>query len=169
MEEETKLAPDFRLVAIDETRYWSEEITKHTGRIAAVYLINFAEVTHCCEITPSYWAEFVCNIFENYFREPDGYNSGTPVWDDDAFDDDPELKARSEAIEAASGPYGQLEYENGGEPGSYYHCHGIDKLKKSAPIEIDDDSDDPARDAMEGVQEYMANGEDWADLAPWAE
>lgn len=165
---EQKLAPDFRLVAIDETRNWAEDITQHTGRIAGVYLINFAEVTHCCEITPSYWAEFVCNIFEHDFREPDGYDSGKPIWDDSAFEGDPEYKTRSEAIEAAKRePYISLQYENGGEDGSYFHCHSIDGLKKSAPVEIDPESDNPARDAMEGVQEYMANGEDWADLAPW--
>lgn len=165
--EDKKFAPDFRLVAIDETSNWAEDITRHTGRIAGVYLINFAEVTHCCEITPSYWAEFVCNIFENYFREPDGYDSGTPIWDDSAFEGDPELEARSKAIEAAADPFVQLQYENGGVEGSYYHCHAIDGLKKSAPVEVDPESDDPARDAMEGVQEYMANGEEWADLAPW--
>lgn len=168
MEEEKKIKPDFRVVAIDETHNWDEAITAITGRIAGIYLINFAEVTHICDLTGSYWAEFICNITENYIREPDGYDGGKPIWDSDWEEDaDPADVARSKALEAAwGGSFYGLTYENSGEPGMYI-SERTTFAKRSAPVEVDPDSDDPARDALESVQEYMANGEEWADLAPW--
>lgn len=41
-------------VMIDETEYWSEEIQKAAGKVYQYYIFNPAEVTYCCEITPSY-------------------------------------------------------------------------------------------------------------------
>ena len=45
------------LVAIDETEDWLDEITDFTGRIYTQYVFNPDEVTHCCEVTPSYYLQ----------------------------------------------------------------------------------------------------------------
>ena len=45
---------DFRLVAIEETRNWREDIANACGRIFEVYLYNKNEHTYCCELAPSY-------------------------------------------------------------------------------------------------------------------
>ena len=45
---------DFRLVAIEETRNWREDIAAACGRIFGVYLYNKNEHTYCCELAPSY-------------------------------------------------------------------------------------------------------------------
>lgn len=174
------IPPRYRVVAIDETSNWADSIIAQTGRIAGVYIVNFAEVTHLCSLTGAYWAEFVCNITENYIREPDGYNSGVPIWDQEFITDEPEAYARSVALlEAWGEKYYGLAYENGGEPGMY-----IERLAEPDGDLIDvvdagwgedpDETDDPdeyrsQRDkaAQEAVQEYMSNGVDWSDIAPW--
>jgi hypothetical protein len=66
--------PDFRVIAVEETRNWDPKIIEHTGRMAGIYLVNFAEIVHICDFTGSYYAKFICNISENYVREPDGYD-----------------------------------------------------------------------------------------------
>jgi hypothetical protein len=43
------------IVAIDETHYLSDETRVKTGKYWTLYVLNSAEATHCCEITPSYW------------------------------------------------------------------------------------------------------------------
>jgi hypothetical protein len=161
---------DFRVVAIDETHNWDEAITAITGRIAGIYLIDFGTVTHLCSLDGSYWAEFVCNVPEHYIREPDGYDGGKPIWDDEWAAEHPEDFARSKAlVEAWNGPFYGLTYEGGNES-SHYISERATFRKRSEPMDgIDPDSDDPARDAMEGVQEHMANGEEWEDLLPWKE
>ena len=45
---------DFRLVKIDETKHWREDIAVACGRIFGVYLYNKNEHSYCCELTPSY-------------------------------------------------------------------------------------------------------------------
>ena len=45
---------DFRLVAIEETRNWREDIANACGRIFGVYMYNANEHTFCCELAPSY-------------------------------------------------------------------------------------------------------------------
>ena len=45
---------NFKVVAIDQTRHWDEQLQKLAGKIEAVYLVDCAFVTHCCELTPSY-------------------------------------------------------------------------------------------------------------------
>lgn len=175
--------PRYRVIAIDESSYWANEITAITGRIAGVYVVNFAELTHCASLRGSYWAEFVCNITEHYVREPDGYENGKPVWDSDFATDSPDDYARSVALcEAWHGPFHGLTYENGGETGSYID-EGLKEPENSLidvveagwtenPADMSDDDADAYRQqrdaaAMEAAQEYMANGEDWASIAPW--
>lgn len=177
------IAPRYRVIAIDETRNWADAITAITGRIAGVYVVNFAEVTHLCSLSGSYWAEFVCNITEHYVREPDGYDNGAPIWDMDWAAESPEDFARSKALcEAWNGPFYGLTYENSGEPGMYIAGTFPESEGDLIDLEGAGWTDDPSamegedadkyrreRDqaAMEAVAEYMANGEEWSDLAPW--
>lgn len=51
---DTLLKSDIRVVAIDETRHWSQSIQDACGKIETVYMYDTAVQTHCCEITPSY-------------------------------------------------------------------------------------------------------------------
>lgn len=178
-----KIAPRYRVVAIDETDNWDPAITAITGRIAGVYIINFAEVTHICSLRGSYWAEFVCNITEHYIREPDGYRGSEPIWDMDFAAEYPEDHARSVALAAAwGGPFYGLTYENGGESGMYVDegfpepdgdlidVEGAGWDENPADMEPEDaERYRRERDqaAYEAASEYMANGEDWSDIAPW--
>jgi hypothetical protein len=171
------IAPRYRVIAIDETQHWNHKITAITGRIAGVYIVNFAEMTHICSLRGSYWAEFVCNITEHYIREPDGHDGGDSIWPDDDAESDG--VARGKALEAVwNGPFYGLQYE-GGE--SCYIDEGFPEptgdlidVASAGWDENPDDTSDPdeyrqQRDqaAQEAVAEYMANGEEWEDIAPW--
>lgn len=175
------IPPRYRVIAIDETENWDAAITAITGRIAGIYIVNFAEVTHICSLRGSYWAEFVCNITEHYIREPDYYNAGVAMYEEA---DDFEGVARGKALAAIwKGPFYGIAYEGGNES-SMYLDEGFPEPDNSL-IDIATDSDwneNPAemtaedaeeyrrqRDnaAQEAVSEYMANGEEWDDIAPW--
>lgn len=43
------------LIALDETKDWTESIQEKAGKLYTVYLYNPNEKTHYCEITPSYY------------------------------------------------------------------------------------------------------------------
>lgn len=45
---------DIRVVAIDDTNEWHEDTQKAGGKIKTVYYFDASQITHCCEITPSY-------------------------------------------------------------------------------------------------------------------
>ena len=45
---------DFKLVAIDETTHWREDIATACGKIVGVYMYNKNEHTFLCELAPSY-------------------------------------------------------------------------------------------------------------------
>ena len=42
------------ILLLDETEYWRSDIQKACKKIFGVYLYSPDEVTHCCELTPSY-------------------------------------------------------------------------------------------------------------------
>lgn len=45
----------FKIVVLNETNYWSEEMqAKAGGAIFRAYLYDATRIVHCCEITPSY-------------------------------------------------------------------------------------------------------------------
>ena len=46
-------------VRLNETKFLSEEAAKNCGTYWGLYIFNPAEVTFCCEITPSHWLECV--------------------------------------------------------------------------------------------------------------
>lgn len=45
---------NLRIVALDETHFWSDEIRAKVGRIWGLYLYDANRQVHCCELTPSY-------------------------------------------------------------------------------------------------------------------
>jgi hypothetical protein len=49
-----RIATHFKLVSIDETQYWSDEIVKEAGKIEQVYLFDESTCVNLCEITPSF-------------------------------------------------------------------------------------------------------------------
>lgn len=51
--------PDFWLVKIDESEYWTDSIRQRVKRVWSVYLLDASRHTHLCELAPSYWLEFV--------------------------------------------------------------------------------------------------------------
>lgn len=178
------IPPRYRVVAIDETSNWADDVTAIVGRIAGIYVINFAESVHLCSLEGSYWAEFICNITEHPYREPDGYNCGQPIWDMQWAAENPEEFERSKALLAAYGkPCYGLEYDNGGESGMYVSGRfpePQDSLIDLTGAGWDDDPDTMSPDdaekyrrerdeaAYEAAREYMSNGEDWQSIAPWA-
>lgn len=49
------MKPDYRVVAIDESAHCSPAfLAQCGGKVWATYVYNAAEVTYCCELTPSY-------------------------------------------------------------------------------------------------------------------
>jgi hypothetical protein len=44
---------DIRLVAIDETSYWRDDIAQAAGQLWGVYVYDAHDRTYCCELTPS--------------------------------------------------------------------------------------------------------------------
>lgn len=46
-------------VEINETNYLCDRLKEKVGAYYGVYLIDKSEVTHCCELEPSYWLEAV--------------------------------------------------------------------------------------------------------------
>lgn len=177
---------DFRVFAIDETDNWPDDVTAITGKIAGVYVANFADVIHIASFRGSIWAEFVCNITKHYIREPDGYRGKEPYWEDIEPDDwlvtSGTIERSKALVKAWNGPFHGLTYEGANES-SHYLDEGFSPAK-SSPIDMascgwddwsdcttDDDReafrDQRQKAAMEAVQEYMSNGEEWDDLAPW--
>ena len=177
------IKPDYRVIAVDETHCWDESITAITGRIAGVYVVNFAELHHICSLSGSYEARFLRNITERYIREPDGYEAGEPIWPDDM---DPDDLARSQALVAAwNGPFYGLANENAGEEWAYFDERSLDaskgsKIDMEAAGWADEDSFDGWTDeqrqayrkggddaAFDAALEYERNGEEWEENAPW--
>lgn len=52
-----KVRTDFRLVALDTTEYWSDEIKTAAGRIIEVFVVNANLHTHICSLSPSLWLD----------------------------------------------------------------------------------------------------------------
>ena len=54
---EPSLREDWCYVGLDETSHWRfpAALAPHVAAVITVYAYNRAELTHCCELTPSYW------------------------------------------------------------------------------------------------------------------
>lgn len=63
---------EFRLIAFDETSFWSE-LPKGCTRVFGLYLFRVGEATFVASLTPSSWCCFISNEFmgENVDREDD--------------------------------------------------------------------------------------------------
>ena len=63
------------LIRIDETYGWQfpDDLDRHVKHVYGVYWVNFREVTHCCEFTPSYYLRFIqsCIEYHDYDSIPD--------------------------------------------------------------------------------------------------
>lgn len=94
----------YAVVAFDETNNWRTSIKAKAGKIEGVYLLILDEPTYCCEITPSYYGVFLRNVFENP-------NFGT----EEGLNED-ELT--------------EMERDNGGEEGHYFHHSSTPKFVK---------------------------------------
>ena len=64
-----------RIVKFDVTHFWNEEFRNeyNTGGITDYCLYDANEITHCCEITPSYWIIPVHTETENFISD-DGFS-----------------------------------------------------------------------------------------------
>jgi hypothetical protein len=60
---------DLRVVAIDETFGWKDEIQKACGKIKTVYFFDAKQVTCLCEPTPSYCLYPLYSYAENEISE----------------------------------------------------------------------------------------------------
>lgn len=58
----------FAVVRLDQTALWSVDKPEN-GRIYGVYLVDLNEMTHCCELTPSYTLYFLYNTCTLHFDE----------------------------------------------------------------------------------------------------
>lgn len=144
MDDKRQFTPNIKLVAIEETGHWADEIAAVVGRVFGIYAYDERICTHLCSITPSYWLWFVENVFEKHFE-----------------DESPELQQ----IDVQS--MTDLMYENGGERGGYYDCHDIDRIPDHLKIELGacgfelgahDDLDDYEKRCDDLVGELCSNG-----------
>jgi hypothetical protein len=44
----------WKIVALDETMYWSEQIVARAGRLYGIYLFDANRHVYCCDTSPSY-------------------------------------------------------------------------------------------------------------------
>jgi hypothetical protein len=64
-----KVKPKFKVVKIDETKNWREDIVEKSGKIFGIYLYDESRQTRCCEITPSYEMHFLNSMSENHIED----------------------------------------------------------------------------------------------------
>jgi hypothetical protein len=102
---------EFRLIALpDNMDNWDPLIALEAQQIWTVYFFDPNEKTHCCEITPSYWLEFLDSFFERDYYDANG---------DLSRENERERDGLEESIRT-----GQIQCD----PSCYVHCHEIDHL-----------------------------------------
>ena len=67
------VVPEWRAVQFDETHHWNipGHLRPFVRRMLGVYFYNANEVTHCCELTPSYYLRGLQNDVECVDDTPD--------------------------------------------------------------------------------------------------
>ncbi len=68
-EEELEIKPVWKLMKIDDTRYWDKDFVARVGKDAkffSLYVYDEMVRTHCCELTPSYFLEFIGTEITGY-------------------------------------------------------------------------------------------------------
>ena len=138
MEKYKEVIPqELRVVALDETGDWTEEVRTLAGTIYGIYLYDSTEVTHLCEVTPSYHLRRVATEYSNFLAEKDREAMDGYIWD--CMRDDQDM---------------------------YLHCSDVDKLPFetiSMEGEYSDyaDQHEPAeayeRFIEEGIDRYNSN------------
>ena len=115
--------PKFRILELDETKYWNEVFVKKNkiNKLIGLYVYDPNTATHCCELTPSYELNFIHTYCE---------------FQDDA-DDDIRDYALSEIQDG--------DYDT--EPVKYMHCNAVDKIKGKELGEFDN-IEDAIEDAL---------------------
>lgn len=65
------MASDFKIVAFDETQFWSEGFMRgcNTGRMWGLYLFDANRQVNCCELKPSYELHFIKTVTEKVLNE----------------------------------------------------------------------------------------------------
>lgn len=101
---------NFRTVAFDETHTWFG-LPEGCTKVFGLYLFCEGEATHCCELRPSSWCEFIQNVFIGLPTDP-----------------------LHPFIE-------EYEYDNGGEAGSYFSFIDPAKYgdRVSEPLDFEND------------------------------
>ena len=128
---------DAVVIARDETLHYAirPNHRKHISAIRGVYLFNRNEITHCCEITPSY---HLIHLYDEVI-----------LTDADCADD-----IREKLCE---------QYETCGGENIYVHCHEIDaKIEANKPntVHIHGETGIPYDDSdydeqIEGLREHF--------------
>lgn len=67
--EEVQVIPHFKVVAIDETRDWRDDMVAKCGRLYGLYLFDVNRHVHCCELTPSYEMHFIETVAANFIDD----------------------------------------------------------------------------------------------------
>jgi len=113
--QERKHEPNWHAIAVDETYGWDKEFLEKNGitKMRGVYLADFNEVTHCCEITPSYCLWFVESIPEDYGE----------------LDDDKRHEMYSDIMQADCHT----------EPTTYMHCRMVDRMDDEWKVKLEPD------------------------------
>lgn len=129
------IKPHWIAIRVDESGYCEKEFLERCGgKLYAIYLYNENEVTHCCELTPSY-----CLNLVEYIPET--------------------LPENEEDLERLQDELRDCLAKS--EPISYNWCSGIDRFspesKKGFQV-----SDNLEADDIDGVLEaYLANPICW--------
>lgn len=105
---------DARIIKLDHTEYFSiaEADKPYINKIMAVFLYDKNSHTHCCELTPSYWMNFLYHEIE--FTE-----KGNAL--DEVGYPSEEYDKREELLDS---------YENEPDDGMYVHVWNIDQLEE---------------------------------------
>ena len=128
---------DFRIVEIDETKYWIEDFLKEigSGKVYGVYIFDKNQVTCLCSPEPNYWLRHLYFTTENQMSE-----ENQMIFDHECY--------------------------NGDGVDNYYLCSGIDKLKSvevdmnfeydenSENKDVIDDEEETYESKFEEVYEY---------------
>ena len=94
-----------KILKIDQTKNWSDEIQKKVKRIFGVFIFDSKKTVHCCELTPSFECTFI----------------GSQV---DFIPDTTDKEIDNIEDEILQGEFHEVETV------SYFHCHTIDNAKR---------------------------------------
>ncbi len=127
------IKPKFKVVRINETSNWREDIAKKAGKIFGIYLYDESRTTNCCEVTPSYEMHFLNSMAETL------------------SDDDEEREIQLDEIEE-----GDIHTERV----RYFHSVSIDKLSDKDKGNVYSEGYDIDKEEYETEEDYRSLVED---------